>query len=109
MFANYNYIGVLAFCLIGSGWLEIVMRARVYRRWFRLILVLVPVVAVFILWDAYAIASGHWFFDFNQITGVITVLEVPLDEVLFFIVIPICSILTYEAVRAIRPDLGERK
>ena len=101
-----NYVKVLIFCLIGSGWLEIVMRARVYRRWLRLVLVLVPVVAAFTLWDAYAIQAGHWYFDLDQITGIYIALDVPLDEILFFIVIPICSILTFEAVRAIRPDLG---
>lgn len=85
------------------------MRARVYRRWLRLILVLLPVVAVFTAWDAYAIKSGHWNFDIHQITGIYTVMNVPLDEILFFIVIPICSILTFEAVRAIRPDLGQEK
>lgn len=85
------------------------MRARVYRRWLRLCLVLVPVVITFTLWDALAIASGHWYFDLNQITGVYTILNVPLDEILFFIVIPICAILTYEAVRAIRPDLENSK
>jgi hypothetical protein len=101
-----NYVKVLIFCLIGSGWLEIVMRARVYRRWLRLVLVLVPVVAAFTLWDAYAIQASHWYFDLDQITGIYVALDVPLDEILFFIVIPICSILTFEAVRAIRPDLG---
>lgn len=102
-----NYVWVLVFCLVGSGWLELVMRARVYRRWLRLLLVLVPVVLIFAMWDAYAIASNHWYFDLNQITGIYVGFNIPLDEILFFIVIPICSILTFEAVRAIRPDLGD--
>jgi lycopene cyclase domain-containing protein len=92
---------------VGSGWLEFVMRARVYRRWLRLILVLIPVVLTFAAWDAYAIANDHWYFDLNQITGIYVGFNIPLDEILFFIVIPICSILTLEAVRAIRPDLGD--
>ena len=102
-----NYVWVLVFCLVGSGWLEVVMRARVYRRWLRLILVLIPVVFLFAMWDAYAIANNHWYFDLKQITGLYVGLNIPLDEILFFIVIPICSILTFEAVRAIRPDLGD--
>lgn len=102
-----NYVWVLVFCLVGSGWLELVMRARVYRRWLRLLLVLVPVVLIFAMWDAYAIASNHWYFDLNQITGIYVGFNIPLDEILFFIVIPICSILTFEAVRVIRPDLGD--
>lgn len=104
-----NYVAVLVFCLIGSGWLEFVMRAKVYRRWVRLSLVIAPVVLIFTVWDAYAIASNHWYFDLNQITGVYVLFNVPLDEILFFIVIPICSILTFEAVRAIRGDLWQEK
>jgi lycopene cyclase domain-containing protein len=84
------------------------MRARVYRRWLRLVFVLIPVVFLFAMWDAYAIANNHWYFDLDQITGYYIGLDIPLDEILFFIVIPICSILTFEAVRAIRPDLGEK-
>ena len=102
-----NYVWVLVFCLVGSGWLELVMRAKVYRRWLRLFLVLVPVVLIFAMWDAYAIANKHWYFDLNQITGIYVGFNIPLDEILFFIVIPICSILTFEAVRAIRPDFGD--
>ncbi|MEN9693294.1 MAG: hypothetical protein RLZZ330_938 [Actinomycetota bacterium] len=104
-----NYVGVLVFCLVGSGWLEFVMRAKVYRRWIRLLLVIAPVVLIFAVWDAYAIASNHWYFDQNQITGLYVPLNVPLDEILFFIVIPICSILTFESVRAIRGDLWQEK
>ena len=36
---------------------------RVYRRPRRLLLTLLPVVAVFSLWDLDAIAAGHWSFD----------------------------------------------
>ena len=65
-------------------------------------LAVLPVVIVFSLWDLYAIASGHWTFDLTAITGVFTVGNLPLDELLFFIVIPCCAILTLEAVRSVR-------
>jgi lycopene cyclase domain-containing protein len=100
--SNFGYLAVLAFCFIGTLWLEFVFRTRVYRRWFRLLMTLVPVVIVFSLWDVYAIASGHWTFDLTAVTGVFTVGNLPLDELLFFIVIPCCAILTLEAVRSVR-------
>ncbi|HAM20848.1 MAG TPA: lycopene cyclase domain-containing protein [Actinobacteria bacterium] len=100
--SNFGYLAVLAFCFIGTLWLEFVFRTRVYRRWLRLLMTLVPVVIVFSLWDLYAIASGHWTFDLTAITGVFTVGNLPLDELLFFIVIPCCAILTLEAVRSVR-------
>ncbi len=99
---QFAYLGVLAVCLLGTGLLEIFLRARVYRRWLRLILTLIPVVLIFTLWDVYAISRHHWTFDANFVTGIIAVANVPLEEVCFFIAIPICSILTLEAVRSMR-------
>ncbi|MEY3278228.1 MAG: hypothetical protein RLZZ426_714 [Actinomycetota bacterium] len=99
-----SYVSVLIGCLIGSGWLEFVLRTRVYRRWQRLLVTVAPVVAVFCIWDAYAIAAGHWTFDPGQTTGLFVGFGIPLDEVLFFIVVPVCAILTFEAVRSARRD-----
>jgi len=100
--SNFAYLAVLAFCFIGTLWLEFVFRTHVYRRLLRLLLTLVPVVIIFCLWDLYAIGAGHWTFDLSQVTGLFVVGNLPLDEVLFFIVIPCCAILTLEAVRAVR-------
>lgn len=99
-----TYMFVLLGCILGSGWLEFLLRTRVYRRTIRLILSVFPVVVVYVLWDAYAIARGHWTFDSRFITNINVVLNVPLDEVAFFIVIPICAILTLEGVRSSRPQ-----
>ena len=100
--SRFAYVGVLVFVLLGSGWLEIALRTRVYSRWRRLLLALAPVVVVFCLWDLYAIASGHWTFDPDRTTGVVFLGGLPLDEVLFFVVVPIASILTLEAVRSVK-------
>jgi lycopene cyclase domain-containing protein len=97
-----TYVAVLVFCLIGTAPLEIVLRARVYRRPLRLVLSLLPVVVVFVAWDLYAIARGHWTYDRAQTTTAVLPGRLPLDELLFFLVIPICAILTLEAVRAVK-------
>lgn len=96
------YLGVLACCFVGTVWLEFVLRTRVYRRAGRLALSVLPVVVVFVLWDLYAISQGHWTFDSSLITGVTILGDLPIDELLFFIVIPCCAILTLEAVRSVR-------
>jgi lycopene cyclase domain-containing protein len=100
--SRLSYVAVLGFVLIGSGWLEIMMRTRVLRRWKRLLLSIAPVVVVFFIWDAYAVAAEHWSFDQSRILGIFIPPAVPLDEVLFFIIIPLASILTFEAVRSVR-------
>ena len=106
---HYSYLGVLAFILAGSLWLELLLRTRVLRRWLRLLLSFVPPLVLFTAWDAYAIAAGHWHFNQDLITGVVVVARVPLDEILFFAVVPLAAILTLEAVRAVKGwDFGDK-
>ena len=98
---HFSYLFVLGGCLIGALWLEPILRVGVLRRWRRLLLTLVPVVVIFVLWDLAAIAAGHWTFDPAQTTGVVFPGGLPLDEVLFFVVVPICAVLGFEAVRKV--------
>ena len=69
-----------------------------YRQWRRLVVTLVPVVLVFCAWDLYAIHRGAWWYDARYITGLALPGTLPIEELLFFLVIPVCAILTYEAV-----------
>lgn len=97
---RWSYLAVLGFILAGTAWLEIALRTRVFRRWRRLIATLFPVVFIFIAWDAYAVNVGHWWFDQARIVGIWMPARVPMEEFLFFFVVPIASILTLEAVRS---------
>jgi lycopene cyclase domain-containing protein len=99
---HLSYLAVLAVCLLGALWLEPVLRVNVLRRWRRLLLSLLPVVVLFGLWDAGAIAAGHWSFDFRQLTGLRLPGGLPVEELLFFLVTPTCGILGFEAVRAVK-------
>lgn len=99
---QFAYLAVLVGCLACALWLEPVLRVHVVRRWRRLVLTLLPVMAVFVLWDLAAISAGHWTFDPRQITGVLLPGALPLEEALFFVVVPTCAILGFEAVRAVR-------
>ena len=96
------YLAVLAFCLLGTLPLEVWLGVRVYRRPRRLLLTLLPVVAVFYLWDVYAIAADHWTFDPAQTVGLVLPGGVPVEELLFFVVVPTCSVLAFETVRRVK-------
>jgi len=97
-----TYLLVLAGCLLGTLPLELFLRVGVYRQWRRLLLTLVPVAAVFVTWDVLAVRAHHWRFDADQVLAP-RVLGLPLEELAFFVVIPLCSVLGYEAVRRKRP------
>ncbi|HEY0486193.1 MAG TPA: lycopene cyclase domain-containing protein [Mycobacteriales bacterium] len=99
---HLSYLAVLGVCLLGALWLEPVLRVNVFRRWRRLLLTLLPVVAVFVLWDVAAIAAGYWSFDPAQLTGIVLPGRLPVEELAFFVVTPTCAILGFEAVRAVK-------
>ncbi len=107
---HLTYLAVLGGCLAGALWLEPFLRVGVLRRWRRLVLTVVPVAVVFVLWDLAAIAAGHWDFDPEQTTGIVLPDRLPLDELLFFLVVPVCAILGFEAVRRVlRWKAGDEK
>jgi lycopene cyclase domain-containing protein len=96
-----TYLLVLAGCLLGTLPLELVLRVGVYRQWRRLLLTLAPVTAVFVTWDVLATRAGHWSFDAGQVLTP-RLAGLPLEELAFFVVIPLCAVLGYEAVRKVR-------
>ena len=98
---RFQYLLVMAACLVITLPLEFVFSARVYRRPQRLLLVLVPVAIVFVALDALAIIRDTWWFNPRYVTGWQLPFDVPLEELVFFAVIPLCALLTYESVRRI--------
>jgi lycopene cyclase domain-containing protein len=98
------YLLILLACLVGTAPLELFLHTRVYARALRLVLTLVPVAVVFAAWDIGAIHAGWWHYDARYLVGVTLPGRLPLEELLFFLVIPTCAVLTLEAVRARRPD-----
>ncbi len=96
---RFQYLALLAGCLLLTLPLELLFDARVYRRPVRLLRSLGPAVVVFYLWDAFAIGRGHWTFNPQYVTGWTLPFGVPVEECAFFVVIPICALLAFEAVR----------
>jgi lycopene cyclase domain-containing protein len=98
---RYQYLLLMAGCLLVTLPLEFVFGARVWRQPRRLLVALVPTVILFAAWDIAAIARGHWSFNPRYVTGWRLPGNLPIEELVFFIVIPICGLLTLEAVRRI--------
>lgn len=94
---RYQYLLLMGLCLLVTLPLELVLDARVYRRPRRALGALVPTVVAFVVWDLLAIRLKHWTFNPEYTTGV-TFGPVPLEEIVFFIVIPLSALLSYEAV-----------
>ena len=99
-----SYLAMLVFTAAASFWLEIVFKVHVLRRMKRVLLSLLPISLGFLIWDAYAIAQGHWYFDQKQVTGINGPFSIPIEEILFFLIIPIAVLMTLEGVARIKPQ-----
>jgi lycopene cyclase domain-containing protein len=100
---HFVYLLILMACVVGTLPLEFLLHVRVYARWPRLVKSLLPTLIVFGLWDLWASASHTWRYDGRYLVGVYLPGRLPVEELLFFVVVPTCAILTLEAVRARRP------
>ena len=70
----------------------------IYRNSRALLGCIALILLIFGAWDVYATFRGHWYF--NPV-GVLSyrIINLPLEELLFFIVIPFCCIFTWEVIR----------
>jgi lycopene cyclase domain-containing protein len=105
LFGEWSYLAMLGFVVVASFWLEFAFKLRVLRDPKRLIKTLALTIPLFVIWDAFAIAQGHWFFNPEKVTGIIGPLNIPLEEYLFFVIVPIAALLTLEGVSNFLPTV----
>ncbi|PRY38643.1 lycopene cyclase domain-containing protein [Umezawaea tangerina] len=102
MDGRWEYVLLLLGCLAVTAPLEL-RGDGVYRRPAALARAILPVVLLFTAWDVVAIARRHWDYNPAFVTGIRLPGALPVEELLFFVVVPLCAVLTYEAVLALRP------
>ena len=63
---------------------------------------------LYIVWDIYFTSKGVWSFNPAYITG-INLYNLPIEEVLFFFIVPYCCVFIYACIRAYFPNLVNKK
>jgi lycopene cyclase domain-containing protein len=96
-----QYLILMGLCVLITLPLEFIFGSRVWRSPRRLLFALVPTVIIFTWWDLIAIARNNWAYNPEYITGIELPGALPIEEIVFFIVIPICALLTFETVRRV--------
>lgn len=97
---RFQYLLLMAACVALTLPLEFVFSLRVYRRPQRLLAAIALPVLAFAAWDAIAIARGHWQFSPRFTTGwTLPPFGLPVEEIAFFVSIPLCTLLTFESVK----------
>lgn len=75
-----------------------------YTKWKRLFKAMLLPAVFYIIWDMIFTKQGVWSFNENYITG-IKLYNLPIEEVLFFFVVPYCCVFIYECVRCYFPKI----
>ena len=96
---QFFYLALLLGCMAVTIPLEFVYGFKVWRSPRRLAAALAPGFVLFMVWDVFAIERNHWTYNADFMCGV-SFGSVPLEEVLFFLIIPTAAISGYEAVGA---------
>lgn len=104
---HWQYLLVLGACVAITAPLE-VFGAGVYRRPKLLLRAVLPPALIFLIWDEIAVAAHVWDYDSAYLSGVTVPFGLPIEEALFFLVIPLCALLTYNAVTTILGWLSRR-
>jgi lycopene cyclase domain-containing protein len=101
-----EYFMVLAGCFVIPFILSFSKKLDFYKYPLRLVLSLGIPFVLFIAWDTAASARGHWSFNPEYTIG-LKILNLPLEEILFFLIIPFCGIFTWECVKFFTQENNE--
>ncbi len=94
-FYLYLNILIIAFPLIFSlerKWIKF------YKKVKPLLVSLVIVGIFYILWDIFATSRGHWSFNPGYVNEM-TILGLPIEEVLFFVTVPFSCLFVFESIK----------
>lgn len=106
--SHFTYFLVLAASLAGPLFLSFDKKVAFYKNWKYLFPAMFFPAVLYIAWDVYFTSKGVWSFNENYVTG-IHIINLPLEEVLFFLIVPYCCVFIYACIKAYFPRLKEKK
>ena len=96
----YLWINVLSFA--GPFLLSFDKKVHFYTHWKTLFPAVLVVGTGFIAWDIYFTENGIWGFNPDYLSG-ITIINLPIEECLFFFTVPYACVFIYEVMKAYFP------
>lgn len=94
---KYVYIGVILFALSYPLAQSFEHRIQYATKWYALFPAILITATVFIVWDYWFTLIGVWEFNPRYVLGLFY-LHLPLEEWLFFLVVPFASVFIYEVL-----------
>jgi lycopene cyclase domain-containing protein len=106
--AHLHYLLVLAFIGACAIFVALLFRIRKPHFWRFFLLTDFSILIIYLSWDFWAINRRNWYFDTKQIIGSYILGKMPIEEVLFFIIVPLTTIMTYLALMKLTGWGGEK-
>jgi lycopene cyclase domain-containing protein len=99
---------ILAASLAGPLALSFDSKVAFYKNWKYLFPAMIIPALLYIVWDMYFTRIGVWQFNEDYITGYM-LYNLPVEEVLFFLIVPYCCVFIYACVRSYFPRLSYKR
>ena len=105
MNSHYTYFLILGASLAGPLALSFDKKVAFYKSWKYVVPAMILPAIFYVAWDVFFTAKQVWSFNDDYITG-IHLFNLPIEEVLFFLVVPYCCLFIYACIRAYFPQLN---
>ncbi|MEO5945109.1 MAG: lycopene cyclase domain-containing protein [Ferruginibacter sp.] len=105
---HYTYFLILSLSLGGPLLLSFDKKVAFYKKWKYVLPAMILPAILYIIWDSWFTSLGIWSFNENYITS-IKFFGLPLEEILFFFVVPYCCTFIYECIRCYFPKIKDSK
>lgn len=97
MNTHYTYLLILFLAFAGPLFLSFDKKVFFYKKWkFAIPAIILPAL-FYIAWDSWFTRIGVWSFNEKYILG-IRLINLPIEEILFFFIMPYCCIFIYECL-----------
>jgi lycopene cyclase domain-containing protein len=103
---NFTYFLILTASLAFPLILSFDKKVAFYKKWKFLFPAMILPALFYVAWDVWFTKMGVWSFNEKYIIGV-HIFNLPIEEVLFFFVVPYCCVFIYECIRSYFPAVKD--
>jgi lycopene cyclase domain-containing protein len=104
---KYTYLFLDMVTIIGPLALSFDKKVAFYKSWKHFIISMLPVSLFYIIWDILFTETGVWRFNSEYLIGN-NIVNLPIEEYIFFTVVPYACLFIYACLRAYFPKLNKQ-
>lgn len=105
--SHYTYLILNLFTISGPLFLSFDKKVAFYKEWKYFLLAMLPTSIAYIIWDIIATHTGVWKFNNVFLLGNY-IGNLPVEEYIFFIVVPYACLFIYACLKAYFPNLTHK-